>query len=300
MLGVVIVAYRKPERTIAFVRDHLPRLSCPYKVVVVNNESDHDSCLSLARGCGGIVVDDRSDSYPQSDVFIVRSEENLGFAKGNNLGVRVLERIGVDIDRVLFTNDDIIIGEDTDISGMLRLLDSNESIGAIGPDIIGLDGSHQSPHRRLISAYRQIGWLLFSKLRRKRQKGNSSGSGFSISPPADSGFCYWLSGAFFLMRLDDIRRVGGFDGKTFLYSEEPILAERLKAIGKRMYFYPGVRVTHMEGGSTDAVPSAKIRKCLIDSNCIYYRDYLKTPSFIVWIYKYLSYRSIDRNAQVKP
>lgn len=283
MLGIIIVAYKNPERTAEYVANQLSRLKNPYVVVVVNNRSTMEGCAALAERCGGTACSP-GEIVGKKRVYILHNAENLGFARGNNLGAEFLERNNP-CEYLLFSNDDIILRENTDLQPMLDMLDGNAEIGAIGPDIVGIDGRHQSPHRRKISAYRQIGWMLFSAFRRKRMSGDDD----NAPPVPEKGFCYWVSGAFFLMRCDVFKQIGGFDSDTFLYSEEPILAERLKSIGKRMYFNPDIRVKHLEGGSTKgSIGHVGIRKYIIESNCVYYRKYLNTPKIVVRLYKFLA------------
>lgn len=285
MLGVIIVSYKNPERTIDFVNNQLGNLKPEHVVVVVNNSSTMDECEYIANAIGGVACapDDVVGKYSS---YVVNSTENLGFAKGNNLGVRFLMQNNP-CSHLLFSNDDIIIDENTDLSPMIDLLDSNRSIGAIGPDVVGLDGRHQSPHYKAVSPYRQIGWMILPFLRKKRKTMSDQPS----NPILHEGNCYWISGAFFMMRSDVFISVDGFDPDTFLYSEEPILAERLRSIGKTMYFYPDIKVTHHEGGTTkDSIGNNGIMNLIIESNCIYYRKYLKTPKIIISLYKWLAKR----------
>lgn len=239
--------------------------------------------------CGGVVCSP-TDTIGKYGIYIVHCKDNLGFAKGNNLGVKFLSR-NFPCEYILFSNDDIILEKGIDLQPMIKILDSNENIGAVGPAIVGLDGRHQSPHRTVVTAYRQIGWILFSRLRRKRTRILSN-----IAPTPKEGICYWVSGAFFLMKYSMFAAVSGFDPNTFLYSEEPILAERLKRCGKSMYFYPDLQVTHIEKGSTKNIFDNKYQyRMIVESNCLYYRKYLRTPSFIVSIYRFLSLRKIKES-----
>ena len=282
MLGIVIVAYKNPKRTANYITQQLSKLVNPYVVVVVNNASTIQECDTLAKLCDGIACEP-DDMIGKHSVYIVHSKDNLGFANGNNLGVRFLSR-NYPCDYILFSNDDIIIENGMDIQPMIDILEQDKSIGAIGPAIIGLDGRHQSPHRKIITPYRQIGWILFSRFR-KGAKTISHGN--TITP--EEGGCYWVSGAFFLMRFGHFSAVNGFDDETFLYSEEPILAERLKRLGKSMYFYPNLQVTHLEGGTTKSTfNNERIRRMIVESNSIYYKKYLRIPSIVVSLYKYLA------------
>ena len=289
MLGVIIVAYKNPVRTADYINSQLSKLVNDYIVVVVNNASTIAECESLASLCNGVACE-TNDKVGQHNVYIVHSPENLGFARGNNLGVSFLAQNNP-CEYLLFSNDDIILDTGTDLQPMINLLCKDKSIGAIGPNIVGLDGLPQSPHYHIISPYRQIGWILLSRFRNKKDEHEVP----NPINPLKEGSCYWVSGAFFIMSNDDFVSVNGFDPDTFLYSEEAILAERLKIVGKHMYFYPKIRVTHLEGGTTkESYHRTDIRKILVNSNCIYYRKYLKIPYPVVEFYRWLSFQRLDK------
>lgn len=286
MLGVIIVAYKNSQQTADYINNQLPKLNVPYVVVVVNNKSTFEECKTLASLCNGIACEP-NDIIGKHHVYVVHSSDNLGFAKGNNLGVNFLSNNYL-CEHILFSNNDIILPNSVNLLPMFRILDNNRNVGAIGPCVIGTDGLHQSPHRKIITAYRQIGWLLLPNLRKKRKTYNKS----LISVPAE-GICYWVSGAFFIMRLDIFSKINGFDPNTFLYSEEPILAERLKSIHMSMYFYPNLQITHLEGGCTKKqFSNIRLQKMIVDSNCIYYKNYLKTPTIVISLYRFLSYLNL--------
>lgn len=289
MFGVIIVAYKNPARTADYINNQLSKLVNSYVVVVVNNASTMAECESLASLCNGVACE-ADDNVGRHDVYIVHSAENLGFARGNNLGVDFLAQNNP-CEYLLFSNDDIILDAETDLQPMINLLSKDRSIGAIGPNIVGLNGCPQSPHYRIISPYRHIGWILLSRFRNKKDEHKVP----NPINPLKEGSCYWVSGAFFIMSNDDFVSVNGFDPDTFLYSEEAILAERLKIVGKHMYFYPKIRVTHLEGGTTkESYHRTDIRKILVNSNCIYYRKYLKIPYPVVEFYRWLSFQRLDK------
>ena len=72
-VGVVVVSYRSPERTCAFVGGQLPRLPFPWVACVVEVASRPESRAALEAG------------LPKGTVLL-SSPENLGYSRGNNLG----------------------------------------------------------------------------------------------------------------------------------------------------------------------------------------------------------------------
>lgn len=282
MLGIVIVSYKNFKGTVDFITKELRKITLPYKVAVVDNSSDSILGEKLAQACNGICVQEqKAITVKNSSVFILPVKENIGFARGNNLGADFLIR-NFECEHLLFTNDDILIDEPDGVQKMIDFLNQNEDIGAIGPRVIGIDGIDQSPHYRVITPLRQLAWKLLPFMRKKGKKDLSD---ITVSPKPS--YCYWVSGCFFIMKSNDFISVKGFDPETFLYAEEVILAERLKQTKKREYFYSNTYITHFGGCSTKSIENKQLKRILKESNCIYYRKYLHCNPIIVWLYKLL-------------
>lgn len=284
MLGIIVVAYKSSQMTIDYVNREMKNIDVPWVCCIVNNASTEEDTKSIAKGCQAEIVslNQAPTNKVNGTVFVLPSLENLGFARGNNLGVEFLLKY-FQLDYLLFSNNDIEIKSPNCLSTLINKLDSNSNIGAIGPRIISLDGNVQMPHDGHVSPYRQIGWALLPFLRKKKRVKRTN-----CLEERESGFTYWVQGSFCVMRTKDFITIGMFDPNTFLYAEEPILAERLKTIGKRMFYENSVTVLHYEGGTiVNKKGNAWSKRQVIESNCYYYRRYLNYNIFIVWIYKSL-------------
>lgn len=270
------------EGTVAFINEQLPKISVPWKAVVVDNSPDERVGKMIAERSGGVLLRHPDKAIEeQSRVYVFSTLKNLGFACGNNLGANILVR-NFAVDYLLFSNDDIIISDSQVMEKMILQFARRQDVAIVGPRIVGKDNRDQSPHYRIITPLRQIGWELFRWFRRKKMATPQS-----INPP-QSGYCYWVSGCFFLVRKSDFAAVGGFDPRTFLYSEEVILSERMKCIGKRAYFIAEASVVHLGGCSTKNLQNKALRNYLKQSNCIYYRNYLHSNLLFIWLYKMIS------------
>ena len=267
-VGIVVVTYRNAEMTARYIGQELKKLTCPYELVVVANASTPQECASLAAASGISVAD------------VVCSPENLGYARGNNLGVRTLLQRG-QFTHFLFSNDDIEIPQGDIVERLANAMSEHDDVAAIGPRIVGLDGRDQSPHDRYISPYRLIGWRLFSFLRRKQ-----GGTRTLANDTPQSRYTYWVQGSFMLVAADAFVQVGMFDEGTFLYFEEPILAEKFKAIGRRMYFDATCSVVHYEGSSTKSNPNRE--RIENESRTLYFRKYRNEPAIVLWLLKILT------------
>lgn len=118
---------------------------------------------------------------------------------------------------------------------------------------------------RYISPYRMIGWNILPFLRTKKGRVNI------LQQKPSNSICYWVCGAFMMVKADYFLQAGMFDDSTFLYFEEVILAERLLQINKKVYFLADVEVLHYEGGSSSNINLRK-QQFLIDSQVLYYKN----------------------------
>ena len=305
--GIIIVSYHNIESTQQYVSKQLPQLTDCYRVVVIAVDANQQYGRNIAAKCGLCYVSDTSHIINHTTGWCISVNENLGYAKGNNLGVKILQNSGLHFDYYLFSNDDIEIISSNILSVLASTMQKNEQYAGIGPRIIGLDGNDQSPHFKYISPIRLIGWKLFPFLRSKKnvslkQNKESLKTIAEITKsqklkltteqimkrishvPPQSGICYWISGAFMMVRADRFNIVNGFDPNTFLYYEEAILAERFMLHGWRFAFEPSVLVIHYEGGST-TVKMTKRNTIEMESRMLYYKKYKHEHRWLLWLYK---------------
>lgn len=280
-IGIVVVSYHNEAMTKKYVMEELPKLSTPYTLVVVNNASTRDESYKLAKECGLAFVDDEMGGQVQhGNGYLLWTSENIGYAKGNNLGVRFLNNIGK-YDYFLFSNDDIEISYGNILEILVSKMQEEYRIGAVGPRVVGLDGHDQSPHDVYVSPYRLIGWKLLSFLRKRTKNMECNPKNKPLSR-----FTYWVQGSFMLVDAHVFNEIGMFDEHTFLYFEEPILAEKLARVGKAMYFDSDVEVVHYEGGSTTR--NRKRERIEMESKIYYMRKYKHVNKVVLFLMKHLA------------
>lgn len=255
--------------TIRFVKEELAKIKVAYAAVIVDNAGTETSSRKLAEDCGASFQPQASGG---GNRFLIWTPENLGYAKGNNLGVDFLKNLYPDIDFWLFSNDDVIIQGDEVIPCLINGLTAHPECRAAGPRVTTSAGQEQSPHDHEISIWRQMGWRLFPWLRKLKISGLKCRKRSSVSvETGKSRITYWVSGAFMLVEAKAFQLVGGFDPATFLYFEEILLAERLKKKHFRMLFVPEVQVIHLDGSSSKG--DCRISRYQLESMCYFYRRY---------------------------
>lgn len=212
-------------------------------VIVVSYDQGHwlDRCLpTLREHAQGIDLDVVVvDNGPSGDVgeldgARVLRTENRGFAAANNAGLAE-----VDARWVLFLNPDTEV-----LDGSLAdLLDASQEVGVVGVRQVDDDGVLTPTMRRFPSGSRALGdalglerlpgrpdWLGERELRLDRYDRAFEGD--------------WTIGSFLLARREALDRVGGFDERFFLFSEEVDLCLRIRQAGWKVLHDPRVTILH--------------------------------------------------------
>jgi GT2 family glycosyltransferase len=206
--------------------------------------TDFEIILSDNGSTDGSVEFVRSN-YPA--VRIVENHANLGFAKGNNAGIR--ESRG---EYVLILNPDTII-HSRSLDRLVEFADRHPKAGAFGCRVLNADGSYQGSARLFPTVWRY--WVAALYLQRLA--------------PLCSLFLYeeyprwrgetekivdWQSGCCVLFRGDLLRELGGFDEQFFYHFEEVDLCRRVWNAGFSIIFTPEAVITHLGGQSVNRFP----------------------------------------------
>ncbi len=285
MLAIVIVNYKNEEKTISYIKEEIIiKVSVPYVIVVVNNAADIDSNFKLEKELGGLLIDDiQRLQDDKKNIFIVPHSDNLGFAKGNNLGVKFCLN-HFKINWILFSNNDIRLRSSNVVEELIKKLDELSDIALIGPKVLGLNGEKQSPepYKSLFNRYVSMFWLtpfISKKSKIKLFKLN-------YSDLAEEGIHYKIMGSFFIVKSADFLKCGMMDPNTFLYAEEVILAERLKLINKYAYYYPTVEILHEHSQTISThLNRKKIILTQFSSESYYYKTYKSISSIKIFLAK---------------
>lgn len=205
--------------------------------------------------CEVIVVDSASaDGTPAMvaaefpEVRLIASPDNLGYSRGNNLGLRLARGR-----HVLILNPDTVVTAGA-LERLSAYLDAHPETGVVGPQLVYGDGAPQSTRRRFPTVLTGFfestwaqGWAPPGLLQRY----------YAADLPADQPVAVdWLVGAALLVRAEVVAQVGGFDEGFFMYSEELDWCRRIRAAGWRIAHVPAARILHYEGRSSAQAPAA--------------------------------------------
>jgi GT2 family glycosyltransferase len=177
-------------------------------------------------------------------VKLICSDDNLGFAGGNNLGIK--HAVG---EYILLLNSDTYLVEDS-ISQSVQYLSQHPEIGVISAKLIYPDGRHQSVAQRFPSIkYSLIELFRLQKLMSRAKAGQLLlGSFFAHDEIVEAD---WVWGAFFLTRKLIIEQLPQqrLNEDYFMYWEDVQWCMDIKRLGYRIFYYPDTKLVHIHEGS---------------------------------------------------
>lgn len=282
-LAIIIVNYKNDLKTIEYVNDELSKLSSVYLLVIINNAASDESNDLLCKELNCSLQYEANLYFENSKRFVISSNENLGFAKGNNLGATFAINFFA-VKYLLFSNNDIRILQAESTNLLIEKMSENLDIGLIGPNCLDINGDSQSPrpYRSFFSKYIYTYWITFFISKRRKIELME----FDYALKAKEGYHYKLSGSFLLARAADFVKCGMMDPATFLYCEEEILTERMYKINKKAYYFPDVKVIHEHNQTVGKFINNKKKMELdFNSNAYYYKTYKKVNRFSIFLGK---------------
>ena len=227
-------------------------------VIIVNYKVKHylEQCLrSVAEASRGIAVEvivvdnasgDGSVEYLRErfpDVTIIASEENLGFARANNLAIRNSRG-----QYVLLLNPDTIVAEET-FRDFITFMDSTPDAGGCGAYMLHTDGSF-APESRRGQPTPFVAFCKMSGLASLFPKSRTFGRYYMrYLNENEVNSIEIMSGAFMFLRRDALDKAGLLDEDFFMYGEDIDLSYRILKAGYNNYFLPS-RILHYKGEST--------------------------------------------------
>jgi N-acetylglucosaminyl-diphospho-decaprenol L-rhamnosyltransferase len=211
-----------------------------------------------------VVVDNGStdttlDELEDLDVAVI-AQPNYGFAHGCNVGWR-----SGNAPAVLFLNPDARISR-RDLDFLLASL-GDESVGIVGPRVVGDDGALAYSQRRFPRVLSTFAQAVYAQrlLPRHSWVDEVVRGEHHYSEPHD---VEWLSGACLLVRRSLLSAIDGWDESYFLYSEDTQLCRSAWDAGARVRFEPRAHAVHVGGEST---PRTQLLETLATSRILYAR-----------------------------
>ena len=238
-LTVIIVSYNTRELTLAALRTlYATTEAIAFHSVVLDNASSDGSADAVA------------EAFPQ--VELIRSAENLGFARANNV-VAAQTRT----DWLLLLNPDTECHAGA-VDNLMAFARANPQAGIYGGRTVFPDG-----RLNIASCWNRITpWSVFCLA-----------TGLTAAFPRSTLFDTeamgsWqrdtvrevdiVVGCFLLIRRDLWERLGGFDLRYFMYGEEADLCLRARRLGFHPMITPDAQIMHLVGAASASKVGTRI------------------------------------------
>jgi GT2 family glycosyltransferase len=218
-----------------------------FEVIVVDNASSD----------GSIALIDKEFR----DLIIIKNSGNLGFAKGNNIGVEAARGEFV-----------ILLNPDTEVlDGALDsicdfLISAGRNVGAAGPMLLNRDGSFQREQGMRFPTL----WTAFSQYFFLSHIFGVPGI-FMNRKTDKTANADWICGACLASPRKIYKEIGGMDEGYFLYAEDMDFCFRLREKGYKSVFLPGAKITHISKQSVSKQKEA-VAKYQIENLKEFYRS----------------------------
>ena len=200
------------------------------EIIVVDNNSQDGSCEMMKQ------------RFP--NVTIIQNNDNIGFPKGNNIGVAHAKG-----EYICILNPDTVVAEDT-FSKIVAFAKEQKKLGIIGCKLIDGAGKFLPESKRGVPTP----WVAFTKivgLYKLFPKSKLFGKYYAGHLAENqTGKVDILVGAFMVMKRELYLEVGGFDEKCFMYSDDIDLSYVVAKAGKDNYYFHDTTIIHYKGEST--------------------------------------------------
>lgn len=180
-------------------------------------------------------------------VKLIKSPENLGFAKGNNLAIRQCSGR-----YIALVNPDVIVLAGC-LDALADFLDQHPKVGNVGPRVLNPDGTLQSSCRRFPTLWNNFcsATSLASMFKNSRA---FAGEHMFYFPHDRTMAVDVLVGCFSMIRREAFDAVGLLDEGLFMYGDDVDWCRRCWKAGWEVVFSPGAQAIHDRGKITAPYP----------------------------------------------
>lgn len=267
-VGVVILNYRNADDTLNCIKRVVAQKPRVKSIVVVDNGSHDESVQRIQSEYG---------TNPQ--VHLISSEKNLGFAKGNNLGIQYLKQHK--IFRIFVMNPDMIL-DDPNFLEKITNCGYDNNVAMIGPRIQDEAGYDMNPrpvvilqHGKLYTLVELLYEYAKSAYYWLKDKINLNKSGKYLAHQSD--ICvfpfsvetildpqeYLLHGSGIYFTEHFLSRFDGFFPDTFLYQEEDALNLLCQRTPLRQMYLGSVIAIHKGSTTTQKIWGADFQRTFL-------------------------------------
>ena len=197
-------------------------------------------------------------------VRVLAQEENVGFTRGNNIGLSAAHGRYV----MLLNPDTEVIGDA--LPQMIHYLEQHPQTGIVGPHTLNSDGTHQSTRRR----FPTLSTGIFESTWLQRFAPNTSLERYYVTDHENDETIAvdWVQGSALMARREVYEQIGGLDTGYVMYWEELDWCKRAKDKDWDVVYLGNAQIIHHGGKSTEQA-HARSHIHFQESKLRYFRKY---------------------------
>ena len=230
MVSIIIVHYNTFDLTFACVASCYKHIVSDFEIILVDNGSSEKS------------LDELLTTFQR--VKYVDAGGNIGFAKGNNLGIQAAKG-----EYILLLNSDCELTEDS-ITPSINYLKTHNEIGVLTCSLSFADGVKQNNFQSFPSIAGDLleATRLFKLMNKEKFAAKYENR---LLDSSKNRYCDWVWGAFFLFRKTDLLQLQKkqLSDRFFMYGEDMEWCWQFAELGKKTFYFAETVVVHHMGQS---------------------------------------------------
>lgn len=291
-ISFLILHYKNINETTECIKSIIDNVKYDnYDIVIVDNGSNNNTGKEL-----------RDKYESNSKIKVIISKENLGFAKGNNIGFNYIKN-NLDSDFIVMINSDTIIEQEDFCQKLIEKYELYK-FDVCGIDIVLPDGTHTNPTvpniknvkdiENLITKFKfnikmcklklDIINVLLTKVKTKIKRNDIK---IDRSKDIISNKEIQLHGSAMIFSKTFMEKYDGLYDGTFLYFEEVSLRYICERDNLIVLYTPDIKIIHKESKSTKSIYSDWQKRHLFYYENVTYSatnllNYIRNSSDITW------------------
>lgn len=224
-ISIIILNWNGKADTVECL-ESLKKIVYPYyEIIIVDNGSTDGSVECFKK------------LYPETE--IIENKKNLGFAEGNNVGIRRAIEKGSNY--ILILNNDTVVHPEF-LNEMVEVAEKDKLAGAIGPKVC----HYYNPEIIDIPNRKMNLWTANFRIFTKTKDAVDDYKTEEVG-------C--VTGCCMLIKTELIKKIGSFDPEYFLYWEETDFCARIIKHGYKIIYVPKAKIWHKIGSSSGSCTS---------------------------------------------
>lgn len=216
-VAIVVLTWNQRDLTLDCLTS-LCEMSYPanrLRIIVVDNASHDDTAAAVKR------------RFPQ--VTVLENSDNLGFAEGNNVGIR--HALEGPAECVMLLNNDTVVDRHM-LSELVSVFEHHPGVGIVGPKMLYFE-----PANMIWCAGNRIDWRTGASIRLQSEQ-------LDTAIPEEPQEVDFITACGILLRRKAIEQIGLLDNRFFIYFEETDWCVRAQRAGWRIVYVPTARLWH--------------------------------------------------------